>query len=275
VSAPTEASLFDTDLLTSGRLAVEQSDSVVTITLNRPEIRNAQLPATWEALAHIGSRLPAATRVVVLKGAGESFSAGLDRAMFVPGGDSVLTQVASAPDTVAHNMIAGFQSGFTWLADPSFISIAAVSGHAVGAGFQLALACDLVIAADDAKFCMAEVGLGLVPDLGGSGPLVRAVGYQRALEICATGRRIGSTEAVRIGLALAAVPRDELDQAVADLVDALISQPTEALRAVTRLIGSATVSTPEEQLEAEQSEQLNRLRELAAPAGRTHQAGRR
>ena len=90
-----------------------------------------------------------------------------------------------------------------------------------------------------------------------------------------TGRRIGSTEAVRIGLALAAVPRDELDQAVADLVDALISQPTEALRAVTRLIGSATVSTPEEQLEAEQSEQLNRLRELAAPAGRSHQAGRR
>ncbi len=265
---------FDDDLLSRGRLLVDYVDPVVTITLNRPDIRNAQLPATWEALAHIGSRLPAAVRVVIVKGAGQSFSAGLDRSVFGLGGDSVLTQIASAPDSVAHNMIAAFQSGFTWLGDPSFVSIAAVSGHAIGAGFQLALGCDLVVAADDAMFCMAEVGLGLVPDLGGTGPLVRAVGYQRALEICATGRRVGATEAVRIGLALAAVPRDELERAVADLVDALISQPTEALRAVTRLIDSATVSTPAEQLEAEQAEQLNRLRELAAPAGhQPHQAG--
>ncbi len=276
MSAPTEESLFDADLLSRGRLSVAWADFVLTITLNRPDIRNAQLPVTWEALAHIGSHLPLSTRVVIVKGAGESFSAGLDRSMFALGGDSVLTQVASAPDSVAHNMIAAFQSGFTWLADPAFVSIAAVSGHAVGAGFQLALACDLVVAADDAQFCMAEVGLGLVPDLGGTGPLVRSVGFQRALEICATGRRIGATEAVRIGLALASVPRGELDQAVADLADALTSQPTEALRAVTRLIGSAAVSTPEEQLAAEQAEQLNRLRELAAPAGQSsHQAGRR
>ncbi len=274
--APDAADVFDAELLRQGRLTADLADPVVTITLDRPDIRNAQLPTTWQALSHIGSRLPSTVRVVVVRGAGESFSAGLDRSMFVPGGDSVLTRVASAPDSVAHNMIAGFQSGFTWLSDPSFISIAAVSGHAVGAGFQLALACDLVVVAEDAKFCMAEVGLGLVPDLGGTGPLVRAVGYQRALEICATGRRIGATEAVRIGLALAMVPRGELDQAVADLVDALVSQPVEAVRAVTRLIGSAGSASAGAQLEAEQAEQLNRLRELAAPAGQQpHQAGRR
>ena len=266
MTSPTadQANAFDEALLTAGRLAVQLTDAVLTITLDRPDIRNAQLPATWEALAHIGSRVPAAVRVVILRGAGESFSAGLDRTMFSPGPDSVLRQLASAPDSVAHGQIAEYQRGFTWLADPSFISIAAVTGHAVGAGFQLALACDLLLAADDAQFCMAEVGLGLVPDLGGTGPLVRAVGYQRALEICATGRRIGAAEAVRIGLALARIPNDEFDQALSDLTDALISPPTDAVRAVTRLLAGARESSPADQLVQEQNEQLNRVRDLAA-----------
>ncbi len=255
---------FDGELLTAGRLAVELADPVLTITLDRPDIRNAQLPATWEALTHIGSRVPAGVRVVIVRGAGESFSAGLDRSMFSPGADSVLGQLASAPDSVAHSRIAEFQRGFTWLADPSFVSIAAVTGHAVGAGFQLALACDLLLAADDAQFCMAEVGLGLVPDLGGTAPLVRAVGYQRALEICATGRRVGAAEAVRIGLALARIPNEEFDQALADLTDALITPPAEAVRAVTRLLAGARESSPGDQLVHEQNEQLTRLRELAA-----------
>lgn len=261
---PAADSPFDEDLLTRGRLLVDYSEPVLTITLDRPDIRNAQIPATWEALAHIGSQVPPATRVVLLKGAGASFSAGLDRSMFRLDGNSVLTQIASAPDAVAHNMIAGFQRGFTWLGDPSFVSIAAVAGHAVGAGFQLALACDLVIAGQDAQFCMAEVGLGLVPDLGGTGPLVRAVGYQRALEICVTGRRIDAAEAVRIGLALTSVPNDSLEIAVSDLVTAILAAPVGATRAVTRLIGSAAVLSRDEQLEAEQAEQLLRLRELAA-----------
>jgi enoyl-CoA hydratase/carnithine racemase len=248
----------------AGRLAVELTGPVLTVTLDRPDIRNAQLPATWQALAHIGSRVPPAVRVVVVRGAGESFSAGLDRSMFAPGPESVLRRLASAPDSIAHQQIGEFQRGFTWLADPSFISIAAVTGHAVGAGFQLALACDLVLAADDAQFCMAEVGLGLVPDLGGTGPLVRAVGYQRALEICATGRRVGAAEAVRIGLALARVPTDEFDQALADLTDALISPPADAVRAVTRLLAGARESSPADQLIHEQNEQLNRVRQLAA-----------
>jgi enoyl-CoA hydratase/carnithine racemase len=272
-STPTPAAdaLFDHELLTRGRLLVDYSEPVLTITLNRPEIRNAQLPQTWEALAHIGSQVPSATRVVILKGAGEAFSAGLDRSMLPQNGASNLTQIASAPDAVAHHMIAGFQRGFTWLADPSFISIAAVAGHAVGAGFQLALACDLVVVAQDAQFCMAEVKLGMVPDLGGTAPLVRAVGYQRALEICVTGRRIAADEAVRIGLALIKVSNDNLDIAVSDLVNAILQAPVEAVRAVTRLIASAGVLSHGDQLEAEQGEQLNRLRELAA--GADHQAG--
>ena len=253
---------WDEELLTAGRLRADHSDSVVTITLDRPESRNAQLPATWEALAHIGSRLPADTRVVVVTGAGPSFSAGLDRSMFTRSNDSTLGQVAQAPDSVAHNMISAFQDGFTWLGDPAFISIAAVAGHAVGAGFQLALACDLRLIADDAQFTMAEVGLGLVPDLGGTRPLVGAVGAQRALEICATGRRVGADEAVRIGLALAAVPTSELGKALDELVKTILSGPAAAVRAVTRLVTGAQGNTPQEQLAAERGEQLLLLRAL-------------
>ena len=96
--------------------------------------------------------------------------------------------------------IASYQAGFSWLRRPEFISVAAVQGHAVGAGFQLALACDLRIAASDAQFRMAEPSLGLVPDLGGTQVLVDLVGYSRALEICATNRSVGAEEADRMGL---------------------------------------------------------------------------
>ena len=114
-----------------------------------------------------------------------------------------------------------YQQGFTWLRDPRFVSIAAVQGYAIGAGFQLALSCDLRVVTEDAQFCMKESALGLVPDLTGTKPLVEAVGYARALEICATARMVGAAEAVDIGLALTAVPADQLDATVADLVAAL------------------------------------------------------
>ena len=104
--------------------------------------------------------------------------------------------------------IDAYQRGFTFLRDPRFVSIAAVQGHAIGAGFQLALSCDLRVVADDAQFCMKESALGLVPDLTGTKPLVESVGYARALEICATARMVGADEAVAIGLALTAVPAD-------------------------------------------------------------------
>ncbi len=176
-----------------------------------------------------GPRCPTEMRVVIVCGEGPSFSAGLDRSAFSTSPDSLLGAIATAPNTVADETIAGFQRGFSWLGDPRFVSIAAVAGHAVGAGFQLALACDLIVVADDAEFRMAEVSYGLVPDLGGTARLLQLVGYQRALEICATGRHVSAAEAVRIGLALVSVPLAELDAAVADLAAALVESPAPAV----------------------------------------------
>src|SRR5206468_10124115 len=118
----------------------------------RPERRNAQTPATWLELAEIGRTLPAAVRTVVVSGEGPSFSAGLDRRMFTPEGvpgEPSLSDLAATSDDDAVEVVATYQAGFSWLRRSEFVSVAAVRGHAVGAGFQLALACDLRIAADD------------------------------------------------------------------------------------------------------------------------------
>ena len=205
-------------------LRLEIEGPGATVTLDRPEVRNAQTPAMWLALSELGRSLPEDIRVVIVTGAGETFSAGLDRAMLDPstsGQESVVGLLALSDDEAAAR-IDDFQQGFTWLRDPRFVSIAKVRGHAIGAGFQLALSCDLRVVADDAKFSMKESALGLVPDLTGTKPLVEHVGYARALEICATARVVPADEAVAIGLATTMVPAAELDAAVDVLAAALV-----------------------------------------------------
>ena len=121
--------------------------------------------------------------------------------------------LARAGHDEASAEIAGYQHGLGVFARPGLVSLALVQGHAVGAGFQLSLACDVRIAAEDAQFSMAEVSLGLVPDLGGTKRLVELVGYSRAAEICLTGRRVDATEALRIGLVSSVVAAGELAEA--------------------------------------------------------------
>jgi len=142
-----------------------------------------------------------------------------------------------------------------------------VQGHAIGAGAQLALACDLRVLADDARFSMREPLLGLVPDLTGTKPLVELVGYSRALEICATTRWVGADEAGDIGLATAVVEPEELDGTVADLVAALTAPIYGAVTETKALLQSAAHRGLEDQRLAEREAQVRRLRELAALLG--------
>jgi enoyl-CoA hydratase/carnithine racemase len=220
-------------------------------------------------LRAIGDSLPDEVRVVVVTGEGPSFSAGIDRRMFTPDGvpdQGSMAEIIGASDANAADVIAAYQAGFSWLRRPEFVSVAAVRGHAVGAGFQLALACDLRVVADDAQFTMAEPMLGLVPDLGGTQPLVELIGYSRALEICATGRRFGASEAERAGLANIVVAGDELEAATADLVIALQATNRDAVTATKRLLLGARHRSYDEQLRAEREEQVPRLRALTGKA---------
>ena len=255
----------DHDVLEAGGLRLEVSGPVATVTLDRPRTRNSQTPATWEALRAVGEQLDPAVRVVVVTGAGDTFSSGLDRSMLAPDaeGRSPLLRQLDTPGPALGERIAGWQQGFTWLRRPDIVSVAAVRGAAVGAGFQLALACDLRVLADDARFSMREPALGLVPDLTGTKPLVELVGYSRALEICATTRWVQADEAREIGLATAVVPPAELEDTVADLVAALTAPVHGAVSETKALLQSARTLDLDAQRRAEREAQVRRLRELA------------
>ncbi|MFG1908529.1 enoyl-CoA hydratase/isomerase family protein [Kribbella sp. NPDC048928] len=254
--------------MTGLRLSVD--GPVARVVLDRPEVRNAQTPAMWSELANFGTSLPADVRVVVVSGEGPSFSAGLDRRLIMGEndlGEEPLLNLGAKPTDEVLELIARFQSGFSWLRRPEIISIAAVQGHAVGAGFQLALACDLRVVTPDARFSMREPSLGLVPDLGGTKPLVELIGYSRALEICTTTRWVEAVEAKELGLANIVVPADQLEATVKDLTDAVLGPLPGAIRETKALLLGAADRSYDDQLKAEREAQQRRLKELIAAFG--------
>ena len=196
--------------------------------------------------------MPGSVRVVVVRGEGASFSAGLDRAQF-----GMLGELGRDPEV--ESRIAGFQEAFTWLGSPDLVSIAAVQGHAIGAGFQLALACDLRVAATGTVFAMKETSLGIVPDLTGTHPLVAAVGLPRALEWCLTGRMVTAEEGLAAGMLNAVV--DDLDAAVEELVSAVLAPPRDAVVETKALLQGAARRTAPEQWKAEREAQARVLRD--------------
>ncbi|MEQ4305655.1 enoyl-CoA hydratase/isomerase family protein [Plantactinospora sp. B6F1] len=237
---------------------------VATVTLCRPDVLNAQTPQMWRAMRDFSRDLPGDVRVVVVRGEGRAFSAGLDLSVATDrsGAENSLAEMATLPPEECAERIAGFQAAFTWLHRPDLVSVAAVQGHAIGAGFQLGLACDLRVLASDATFAMAEVTLGLVPDLAGTKRLVDLVGYARALEICVTGRRIDAAEAARLGLATVVVPPEDLDAAVGDLTAAILSGSRDAVVEIKALLAGASGRSPAEQQRAEREAQVRRIRDL-------------
>jgi enoyl-CoA hydratase/carnithine racemase len=259
--------MIPSEELAEAGLRLEQSGPVATVTLHRPEARNAQTPRLWAGLARVLEELPPETRVVVLRGAGGTFSAGLDLSLLDPAKADVegnLIRTLESDDQGVIEVIGEFQRPFAMLADPRFITVAVVEGHAIGAGFQLALCCDLRVVTEDAKLCMKEPALGLVPDLVGTKPLVEAVGYARALEICATARVVTGAEAGEIGLAQVVVPAGEIDEAVATLTTALTAHSHAAVSGTKALLRAAPARTLDEQRLAERTAQVPLLRAVAA-----------
>ena len=248
-------------------IRVETRGSVLRVVLASPENRNAHTPATWRRLTQIADLVTDEVRVVLLVAEGPSFGAGLDRRMFTPAGvkgEESLVSLADSSDELVDSFIREAQQAFTWWSTCPAITIAAVQGHAIGASAQLALACDLMIVADDVQFALRETSLGLIPDLAGTWPLVSKVGYARALEICGTGRFVESEEAVAIGLAHSAHPASALLCAADALVDEFLAAPQGSLCALKPLLQGALTRTAPEQQAAERAAQIPRLREIRA-----------
>lgn len=194
------------------RVLVHTEGDVMRVTLNRPEVRNAQTPAMWSQFARVAENIPDSIRFVIVSGVGQDFSSGLDRAVLAEG---MLTDLQADPE----DYIAGVQRGFAcWTQIPQLV-VAQVQGNAIGAGFQLALACDLIVAAPGARFAMREVSIGLVPDLGGTGALIDAIGYRRALALCVTGSFLSAEQAHEWGIVHSLA--DDVSAATDQLLDGL------------------------------------------------------
>ena len=238
----------------------EPAPGAATVTLCRGERRNAMTPMMWHGLAAIGRALPSSVRVVVVRGEGPSFSAGIDLRFFTGEGVPGEEPPPSPADPGFETWVASVQEGFTWLRSPAIVSIAAVRGHAIGAGLQLALSCDLRVLADDAQLCMKEPALGLVPDLTGTKPLVDIVGLPRAIEMCLTARTVRAAEARELRLAELVVAADDLDAAVGDLVAALLATDAAAARATKELLSQASGNSLDDQAAAERRAQTALMR---------------
>jgi 2-(1,2-epoxy-1,2-dihydrophenyl)acetyl-CoA isomerase len=229
-------------------LAIARDGDVVTLTLSRPDRLNALTAALrtelTQALRDVGG--DPTVGAVVLTGEGRAFCAGQDLAELgaLPEGTDVGTLLRQAYNPLVE--------AFAALPRPV---IAAVNGPCVGAGLGLALACDMRLIASDAYLACAFVGIGLAPDSGVAYGLVRALGYARALEIAATGRRVPAAEARALGLVLDVVEPDALAARVAADAARLAAGPREAIAATKRLLRRAETATLAEVLEAEAVEQ--------------------
>jgi crotonobetainyl-CoA hydratase/dehydration protein DpgD len=207
----------------------EKKDHVAYVTMDRPEVLNAMNRRMHEELAGIWDDVEADDdiRVVVLTGAGDrAFSVGQDlkeRARLDESGET--------PSTFGS---AG-QPGHPRLTDRFTLSkpvVARVLGYALGGGFELVLACDIVVAAEDAVFALPEVRLGLIPGAGGVFRLPRQLPQKVAMGYLLTGRRMDAATALRYGLVNEVVPPAEVDRCVAEWTDSLVRGAPLSLRAI-------------------------------------------
>lgn len=208
---------------------------VVTITLNRPAALNA---LTAEMVDRVRALLDAAadssTRCVVITGAGRAFSAGQDLQ------DAAVDTNRSEPPDLGALLADHYAPLIQRIATMPVPVVAAVNGVAAGAGANLALACDLVVAKASANFIQAFIKIGLIPDVAGTWLLPRLTGRARALGLAMLGEPVPADEAERIGLIWRSVPDEDFDEAVASLSVRLAAGPTSALVAARRLIDAAT-----------------------------------
>lgn len=221
-------------------IILEKKDGVARITFNRPDVLNAFNPTMSQELAEAVKDIAAdkGVKVVVMTGAG-------DRA-FMSGADIEKTILAWIEMTKKGGSVLDDRKDFfspTGLEALPQPVIAAVNGFAMGMGCELALGCDIRIAADTAQFGQPEIRLGIMCGGGGSVRLTRLVGPGKALEMCLTGDPISAEEAYRIGLVNQVVPAAELEEATAKMVKKLIYKGAVALDSTKKSI-YATLEMP-------------------------------
>ncbi|KAG1648341.1 3-hydroxypropionyl-coenzyme A dehydratase [Nymphon striatum] len=238
----------------SDRVTIEMTDGVADVRLNRPDKMNAIDGAMFKALAQAGESLKAdnSLRAVVLSGEGRAFCAGLDFASFnkMAEDDSprASNELEDLEGRITHR---GQQAAYAWTELPVPV-ICAVTGVALGGGFQIAMGADIRIIAPDARMSVLEIRWGLIPDMTGTQTLVQHVGLDVAKELTFTGRMVEGPEAVALGLATR-VSDTPLDDALA-MAHEIAGKSPHAIRAAKRLLNNAEHLSTAERFQQERTE---------------------
>jgi 2-(1,2-epoxy-1,2-dihydrophenyl)acetyl-CoA isomerase len=219
----------------------ERDGAVLTITLNRPDVFNA-FNAALHARLHEALDEAAAPdiRAVVITGAGRGFCSGQD-----------LKEFQEAPGSIRDRLEQTYHPNIRLIRALEKPVIAAVNGPCAGAGLSLAAACDIRIASDAATFVPGFIGIGLIPDSGGSWFIHRLLGFARAFDWMTANKRLTAAEAEAWGLVVEVVEADRLAAHVADVAATFATLPTRAIGMTKRLFDHAYDATLEEQLELE------------------------
>jgi 2-(1,2-epoxy-1,2-dihydrophenyl)acetyl-CoA isomerase len=220
--------------------------AVLTVTLNRPEVYNALTAGLHAELndALAVRAVDPAVRAVVLTGAGKAFCAGQD-----------LREFQESPADIRERLEETYHPNVRAIRALEKPVIAAVNGVAAGAGLSLAAACDVRVASDAASFVPGFVGIGLVPDAGGTWFLHRLLGFGRAFEWMCSNRRLSAEEALAWGLVTEVVAADRFEERVAEVAASWAALPTRAVGWTKRLFEHAYAATLEKQLAAEAATQ--------------------
>jgi len=220
------------------KVQVEIKGEVATIMLNKPERLNALDNEMWHGIGEACEVVDAApdVRVAVLMGAGGCFCAGLD----VKAGSKLSASLDDKSPAQAlariREHLAGHQASFSAVESLRVPVIGAIQRACMGAGLELALCCDVRLAAEGTLFSIPEVQLGLVPDMGGTQRLPRTVGIGKAKELIYSARRFDAAEALRIGLVSAVYPVGDLQARVAELAAEIAANAPLAVQAAKRAI---------------------------------------
>ena len=216
-------------------------DGIAVLTLNRPEKKNAMNIRMFEELRVAFQSVSSSTkdRALIVTGAGDAFCSGADLSMEGSDGRSTL------------DVMRGIHGGPLALSELPIPTIAKVNGVAAGAGLNLGLGCDLIVASDRARFSEIFVKRGLSVDFGGSWLLPRLIGLHRAKELVFFGDILSADEAERIGLVNRVLPHEQLDEFVDDWAERLAANPPVALGAAKRLLNAGLTSSMSQALENE------------------------
>jgi enoyl-CoA hydratase len=217
-------------------VTLEQQDRIWTLTFNRPEKRNAldsrTVAEAHDALGEVADRAGWAGAVVILRGAGDK--------AFVSGAD-----IAQLHERTQHDALVAINQGlFTAIENFAWPTIAAVNGYALGGGFELALACDVRVASETARFGFPETGLGIIPGAGGTQRLAWLVGLALAKELILTGDTIEAQRALRAGVVSAVVPPEQLLASAMGYAQRMLTRGPLALR-MAKLAMNASSQAPQ------------------------------